>query len=473
MRLAVRGLAGIAAALALVLAMSASAAAQGMYYKEIRKDDRIYVFNNADEAARCEKSGELGRALTRPGSGPNGETVVGDSERALELFFFKYGISEPVTQPAQPVQKIEWRDGKTRITTDNAYLEISNRVQPRFTMEMPNDQIKLPGTGNAGDSKGSFRIRRAKTKFEGWFYSQKLSYEFQMNWPDASAANPALMVEDANIAWDFTGKGKFRIVFGQFKAPYGRQEITSSGNQAFVDRSNVSNFYGPARQTGFAVQGVLADNKLEYRAGLFNGNGRSQSLNDNDKFLWTARLMWQPNGNQALVQRAWVSGALYSEADFESTTVPLYAVAVNFLSNDFRNVATPTNTNFNVTQIGLDGIYKFKGFCGIAEWNYREQKRQSPLAGAASKFKAPGWYAQAGQMLNHRRTWEAAFRYGTRDQNDTVSGDDISEVRGGINYYYKRHGLKFQADYGQLETKIPGKASTKARELRAQAQFIF
>ena len=37
--------------------------------------------------------------------------------------------------------------------------------------------------------------------------------------------------------------------------------------------------------------------------------------------------MWQPNGNQVLAQRAWVSGALYSEADFESTTVPFYAVA--------------------------------------------------------------------------------------------------------------------------------------------------
>ena len=53
-------------------------------------------------------------------------------------------------EPAPPVQTIVWRDGKTRITTDNAYLEISNRVQVRFTEEFPDDNTQLPGTGGRG-----------------------------------------------------------------------------------------------------------------------------------------------------------------------------------------------------------------------------------------------------------------------------------------------------------------------------------
>jgi phosphate-selective porin OprO/OprP len=474
MKIATRCLFRALAVLALVCAGFTQARAQGLYYKEIRKDDRIYVFNSAEEAERFEKTGELGRAITKLGAGPNGETVIGDSEMALQLFFFKYGIAEAVPTPPPPVQRIEWRDGKTRITTDLAYLEISNRIQPRFTLEMPNDQITLPGTPDAGDAKGSFRIRRAKFKLEGWFWKQNnLTYELQLNWPDATSANPANMLEDANIAWDPAGHGTFRVVFGQFKAPYGRQELTSSGSQSLVDRSNVSNFYGPARQTGVAVSGVVWNNKIEYRAGMFNGNGRTQSLNDNDKFLWTARVMWQPNGNQVIGQRPWVTGALYSEGDFESTTVPLYAIAIQYLSNDLkRTTATPT-ANFAIQQVGIDGIFKFKGFCGIGEWNYRQQKREAPLDGSASKFEAPGYYVQAGQMLDRKRTWEGVFRFGTRDQSDTVGGDDVTEVRGGISYYYKRHNLKFQADYGQLKTEIPGSPSTKLNELRAQAQFIF
>jgi len=55
-------------AAALILFMSASALAQGLYYKEIRKDDRIYVFNIAVNAERFEKSGEMGVGITKPGT---------------------------------------------------------------------------------------------------------------------------------------------------------------------------------------------------------------------------------------------------------------------------------------------------------------------------------------------------------------------------------------------------------------------
>ena len=39
----------------------------------------------------------------------------------------------------------------------------------------PDDAVKLAGTEAAGDSQGSFRIRRAKLKFEGWFYQPWLT----------------------------------------------------------------------------------------------------------------------------------------------------------------------------------------------------------------------------------------------------------------------------------------------------------
>ena len=83
-----------AGAMLVGFALAATSFAQGMFYKEIAKDGRIYVFNDAKRAEAFEKSGEVGIGLTRPGAGPNGETVVADSETALELFFFKHGISQ-------------------------------------------------------------------------------------------------------------------------------------------------------------------------------------------------------------------------------------------------------------------------------------------------------------------------------------------------------------------------------------------
>jgi hypothetical protein len=146
----------------LVLA-AAPAMAQGFYYKEITKDGRIYVFNVATNAERFEKTGEMGIGITKPGAGPNGETVVGDNERAIQLYFFKHGISEPVPEPTPPIQTVVWRDGKTRITTDNAYLEISNRVQVRYTYDdRSTNTPALPGTAAPGDPVSSWRIRRAR-----------------------------------------------------------------------------------------------------------------------------------------------------------------------------------------------------------------------------------------------------------------------------------------------------------------------
>src|SRR5262245_42507940 len=124
-------------------AMAQNPTTWGMYYKEIKKEDRIYVFNIPAEAERFAASGEMGRSITKLGAGPEGQTIIGDSERALQLYFFKYGLSEPVPDPVTAKQIVEWRDGKTRITTDLAYLEISNRIQVRYTHEVPDANLTL------------------------------------------------------------------------------------------------------------------------------------------------------------------------------------------------------------------------------------------------------------------------------------------------------------------------------------------
>jgi len=384
---------------------------------------------------------------------------------------------DAVPEQVAPTPRVEWRDGKTRITTDRAYLELSNRVQFRYTHEFPADTVMLAGTAAPGDSRGSFRMRRVKFKLEGWIWQPpgtvagatqpRITYEVQLNWPAVSGSNAGAILEDANLGFDPTGKGQFRVLFGQFKAPFGRQEMISSGSQSFVDRSVVSNEYARGRDTGVAVQGVLANNTLEYRAGIFNGNGLTRTTNDNATFQVNGRLMWQPNGSQALTQRAWVSGALYSEADFESTKTPIYAFAVNFEHNDFHHTTAGNDLKSNV--VGVDGVYKYRGVFATAEYYHR---RRTPESGAA--FNSNGGFAQVGVMLNRPRTWEAAFRYGSRDVNSLVQNDSVTEVRAGVNYYYQRHALKFQIDGGRITTALGAAGgSRKDSELRLQAQFMF
>ena len=62
-----------------------------MFYRELRKDGRLYVFANAASLEEWEGSGELGRGLIRPGYGPEGETVAFDGEDAVTLFNMQKG----------------------------------------------------------------------------------------------------------------------------------------------------------------------------------------------------------------------------------------------------------------------------------------------------------------------------------------------------------------------------------------------
>jgi phosphate-selective porin OprO and OprP len=451
----------------LSLVLSAPVWAQGFYLKEIEKDGRVYVFNIQANAERFEKTGEMGIGITKPGVGPKGETVIGDNERALQLYFFKHNINEAIPDPAQPVQSVVWRDGKTRITLDNAYLEMSSRVQVRFTEEIPDDNTQLAGTAKGGDMKPSFRIRRAKFKLEGWMIKPYFTFETQLNWPALNGSNAGALLEDAAFDVDLSkGKGTFRVHVGQFKPAYGVQEMTSSGSQMFVDRALVSNTFFRGRETGIALWGATTDNKLEWRVGASNGNSMTRTANDNDKLQYNARLMWQPNGSQVLNQRAWVTGALYSESDFESTTTPIYAIAVNWENQNNFNATTGNDQKWNAYSV--DGIWKYKGLMVNGMYTIA---RRTPDTGA--KFDATGYYVQAGQLFSRRR-FELAFRYANSDPSDLVSDNDQTEVRGALNFYYARHGLKWQTDFGQVKTRSGTSApAVKAKELRSQLQFIF
>lgn len=453
---------------AVVMAAGAGlASAQGFFYKEIRKDDRIYVFNVAENAARFEQTGEMGVGITRPGVGPNGETVVGDNERALQLFFFKHGLSEPVPEPKPPTQTIVWRDGKTRITTDSVYLEMSSRVQVRFTGESPDENTQLAGTAAKGDTKGSFRIRRAKFKLEGWLMKPWLTYEMQLNYPGVTGSNPGAILEDAAFDVDLTrGKGLFRVHVGQFKVPYGAQELTSSGNQQFVDRALASNSFFRGRETGIALWGATANNRLEWRVGAFNGNGMTRSANDNSTFQYNARVMWQPDGAVALNQRAWVTGALYSESDFESTTTPIYAIALNWENQDTFNATTGVDQKWNAYSV--DGIFKYRGFSVNGMFTYADRKQE-----IGPSFESKGGFIQAGKLFSRRR-FEVAVRYGEYDPTELVGRNNTREMRGAFNYYYARHGLKWQTDFGRVDLQAgPAKPTAETWELRSQLQFIF
>jgi hypothetical protein len=269
MTIVARSLVRALAILALTCAGFTQARAQGLYYKEIRKDDRIYVFNNAEEAERFEKTGELGRAITKPGAGPNGETVIADSERALELFFFKHGISEPVSQPPPPPPPpAPWR--------------ISGLVFGDYYYFADSHLDTATETAPAWKDQHGFWIRRAYFTYDHNLspkFTTRLRFEVNSN-GKLQGGNLNPYVKDAYVRWTYYGKQQVYLgisptaTFNWLEGFWGLRHIEKTPADLYrfdSSRDFGITFEGPALVEGFA-----------YVAQYGNGSGNG-SETDKDK----------------------------------------------------------------------------------------------------------------------------------------------------------------------------------------------
>ena len=408
-------------------------------------------------------------ALIVSGVGPGGAEKPSLNETTAKVVAGR-GASSATEQadPASPNGvKIVHEDGATILTLDNAQVALSNRVQFRFTDEFPPGNVRLPGTTSDGQSKPSFRIRRAKTSLEGWFWKKELTFEVQLSWAGPEAGASTLTpLEDALLTWDASKKGSFMVTVGQFKVPLGRQEMTSSGRLQFADRSLLSGEFARGRDVGVQVHGRVSDDKVEYFAGVFNGNSASRTSNDNTKLQYNARVSVEPLGKVA-----------YSESAFEGREKPLLALAAQFESNDLSGA---TNlTDLNTTVLGADLVYKYKGFSLFAEYFNRKRKPEavsgtsSASSGASTQssgsFNSNGYNIQAGYFLKEDKV-EIAARFAGYDPSDQTPSNNHRETGGVLNYFILKHTLKLTADFRALRDDLV-KQTTK--ELRVQTQFIF
>jgi phosphate-selective porin OprO/OprP len=373
-----------------------------------------------------------------------------------------YAGADAKDTPADPERggtkpTLRREDGKTTLELEGGSISVSNRMQFRWTQELLDQHLAGGGSGSlvpasppVGD-RGSFRIRRAKTEITGWAFQKEITYELQLSWagPEAGASTQTPL-EDLTLAWDASRRGTFVVMVGQFKVPLGRQEQTTSSKLQFVDRDLLSGEFTRGRDVGIEVSGLLAG-RLEYKAGVFNGNPASRINNENDKYQYNARVAYMPFGEMK-----------YSESDFETRDKPLLAVAAQLEHND--QWGSTNADDLRTTIVGGDVAFKLKGFSAFAEYFARHR---TPESGGG--FDSPGFHAQAGYFLVRDRV-EIAARYATFDPSDAIAGNNRTEIGGAASYFIRKHLLKIQSDFRQVEDEA---RATKDKELRVQTAFVF
>ncbi len=259
-----------------------------------------------------------------------------------------------------------------------------------------------------------FLIRRARITFKGAF---KEAFDFVLQ-PDfgnnSISGNTGYRggFADAYLAW--TKYEAANLQLGQFKTPFGFEQLTSDTKTLFTERAHPNDALTVGRQIGLGLLGTTFKKAVSYSVGVFNGNGVNNGNNDNDQFMYAGR----------------VAANVWSQADRR------VSVAVN----GYSSADTGTFTGHR-TGRGVDVQFVSPRLELHAEYLSLLQNRRT-----GTDTTADGWYALAAWFFVPK-TLQGVVRYQKYDANTAVAGLLSRSWIFGASYYIKGDDLKLTFDY--------------------------
>lgn len=302
--------------------------------------------------------------------------------------------------------------------------------------------------------KDRFRLRRARINLTGEFAEQfdfKMEGEFE-NSDGINSNRTAFSASDIFVNWHRYPEAQIKV--GQWKAPFGLEQTTPDTQLFTIERSLPTGAITPERQIGIQLWGkpftnIWSEQKdlLTYYFGIFNGNGRNTTLNDNNNFMTVGRLEVMPFKGQIFGQDASLKlgGDVMNSRDDKGTNI---SQSLNLLVNadgslspyvlpgaDER-MAWSADAWLNVGPFDLIGEYLAEDVDGRT------------VAGAPpgfSNFDPSGYYIQASYFILPKKLqgvvkWEAL-------EPDQVDDDNIHSLILGLNYYIHGDAIKLMANY--------------------------
>ncbi|HYN41302.1 MAG TPA: porin [Thermoanaerobaculia bacterium] len=402
-----RHIMGIALAGLLLLASAAHAQVNLLWYKEVAKDFRIYVFNDPNVFTAWQGSGEMGKSITRIGFGPNGETVVFDNDAALDLYNFKHN-KEAEVRPYTPPKAPSFPPPTTLKVADGE-LKFGLLLQAWYIMD--DSAQAASGTSYLGNPTGvnDFRLRRAEIKLSGkvtpaWGYEVMID---PTKSPSVTAGADGKIIQDLGIT--FLGLKGHEFTLGQKKIAITEEGLRSSSEIDFIERARITRVIGDQRQAGFFYKGEYSE-MFAAQASITNGLP-SNVAGTSDRLFYAARFDVKPakgmvagisggTGNQGAA--ALTRDRLGAHFRWDGTEdLPLMLRA---------EYGKATDGQTNGTEIDRDGYY------------------------------VSGLYTFAKQF-------RLGARYEMYDQNADVPNDELSIITAGFHYMIKGKNINLKAEW--------------------------
>jgi phosphate-selective porin OprO and OprP len=302
--------------------------------------------------------------------------------------------------------------------------------------------------------KDRFRLRRARINLTGEFAEQfdfKIEGDFEQS--DGISSNRTdFSGTDIFINWHQFPWAQIKI--GQYKAPFGLEQLTPDTSIYTIERSLPTGAITPERQIGVELWGkpfanIWPEQKdlLTYYAGIFNGNGRNINNNDNNNFMYVGRLELMPFKGTVFGQDSFLKlGAdVLNSRDDKGTNI---SQTLNLLVNADGSLSPFTLPGADErTAWSVDAWLKLGPVDLIGEYleEYVNGRTVNGVPPGFANFTTDGYYVTAGYFLIPKKL-QAVVQW--QDLNPGQKGSDgIYSILGGLNYYIHGDAIKLMVNY--------------------------
>jgi phosphate-selective porin OprO/OprP len=309
------------------------------------------------------------------------------------------------------------------------------------------------GQDEGDDWQTRSELRRArlniKTKVaDSW--KAKLQFDFAGNENDESVE-----IKDAYL--EYSGWRMMNMIVGQDKEPFGLDELTSSKNLIFIERSMVTSAFAPGRNLGISLSN---DNNMDtdilvWGVGVYQAETRED---EGDTYAMTGRLAVVPWKSDTAFSHLGISGSYrdYDGEEFEIKESAQIHTADNIVFSD--EIDTDHLILYGVeTAFGV-GPFSFAAEYMIADVNAVEKNDDAVfdgyylsagwfLTGETRPFKDGVW--ERVKPKSSYGAWELVTRYSYLDAADNHIGSTADTVTLGVNWYINPN-VRLMNDYTHL-----------------------
>src|SRR5437016_7020808 len=431
------GLRAAAASLAAIISL----AAQPLGAQTASESERLQKLERAVEQLQkrnaeleAEISGLKKRTAFAPEFGPGAKTKV--------TYDGKTYVEKAVVEEKPPVY-VQQRGPELK-------LVLGGFIQVNFE---DGDVSAFEGRFGQTALKDRFRLSRGRINLTGDFAEQfdfKIEGDFEQS-DGISSSRTDFSATDIFINWHQFPAAQIKI--GQWKAPFGLEQLTPDTSLYTIERTLPTGAITPERQIGVQLLGkpftnVWPDQKdlLTYYAGIFNGNGRNINNNDNNNFMYVGRL----------------ESTLFQDVFGKGSFLKLGGDVLN--SRDDKGVNISQSGNILVKADGSLSPFTLPGADERTAWSVDAWLTVGPfdligeylaedvdgrtVAGVKPGFKdfdPSGWYVQGSYFILPKKL-QAVVKWEELEP-DQVDDDNIHSITAGLNYYIHGDSIKLMVNY--------------------------